>query len=257
MISNEHKNYIKKIKKKKRTIVLIQLSIIIIFLLLWELLTKHNIINSFITSSPSNIITTTINLYKQNNLFIHILTTIKEVILAFIITTALSLLISTILYLSKNLSKILDPYLTILNSLPKVALGPLIIITIGANTKSIITMSVLISMITSIQTIYNGFIQTDKNKVKYLKTINASKKEIFLNLIIPSNKDIIKSSLKINISLCLVGVIQGEFLTSKAGLGYLILYGTQIFNLNLVMTSIIILTIISYIMYLIINKIKI
>lgn len=257
MKSNEQKKYINKLKRNKIVIHTIQIFILITFILLWELLSKYNIINSFITSSPSNIIKTTINLYKQHNLFIHIFTTIKEVLISFILTTTLSLLTSTLLYLSKNLSKILDPYLTILNSLPKVALGPLIIITLGANSKSIITMSILISIITSIQTIYNGFIQTDKNKIKYLKTLNASKRDILLNLVIPSNKLTIKNSLKINISLCLVGVIQGEFLTSKAGLGYLIMYGSQIFNLNLVMTSIILLTLISYILYLIVNKIKI
>ena len=257
MISNEQNKYIKKLKRNNILIKTTQISILIIFLLSWELLSKYNIINSFITSSPSQIFNTIINLYKQNNLIIHILSTIKEVLISFILTTLLSILIAIILYSSKIISKVLDPYLTVLNSLPKVALGPLIIITLGANTKSIITMSILISIITSIQTIYNGFKQTDKNKIKFLQSINASKKQILFNLVIPSNKETILSSLKINISLCLVGVIQGEFLTSKAGLGYLIIYGTQIFNLNLVMTSIIILTLISYIMYLIINKIKI
>ena len=256
-MTKEHKNYIKKIKKNNLLIKISQIAILVIFILIWELLSKYNVINSFITSSPSNILITIKNLYIQNNLFNHILTTIKEVLISFTITTILSLIISIILYSSKVLSKILDPYLTILNSLPKVALGPLIIICLGANTKSIITMSILISLITSIQTIYNGFINTNKNKIKFMKTINASKKNILFNLVIPSNKTTILNSLKINISMCLIGVIQGEFLTSKSGIGYLIMYGTQVFNLNLVMTSIIILTIISYIMYLIITKIKI
>lgn len=256
MISNEHKKYIKKEKRKRIIITIIQLSILFIFTLLWELLSKYNIINSFITSSPSNILKTIITLYNQNNLFIHIITTIKEVIISFTLTTIISIAIATLLYSFPTIAKIFDPYLTVLNSLPKVALGPLIIITLGANQKSIITMSILIAIITSIQTIYTGFIKTDINKIKFMKSINASKKEILFNLIIPSNKKTIINSLKINISLCLIGVIQGEFLTSKAGLGYLIIYGTQIFDLNLVMTSIIILTIISYIMYLIINKKK-
>lgn len=256
MISNEHKLFVKKEKQKRYLIKIIQLSILFIFIFLWEILSKYNIINSFITSSPSNIFKTLINLHNQNNLYIHIITTIKEVFISFTITTIISLLIATLLYSFPIIAKIFDPYLTILNSLPKVALGPLIIITFGANQKSIITMSILIAIITSIQTIYTGFIKTDKNKIKFMKSINASKKEILFNLIIPSNKETIISSLKINISLCLIGVIQGEFLTSKSGLGYLIIYGTQIFNLNLVMTSIIILTIISYIMYLIINNKK-
>ncbi len=256
-MTNEYKNFIKKKKKEKRNIIIIQFLITFLFILLWELLARKNIINSFITSSPSNIIKTLINLYNQNNLFVHILITIKEIIISFIITSTTSLLISTLLYNYKTISIIVDPYLTILNSLPKVALGPLIIICFGANAKSIIIMAILISIIISIQNIYNGFKNTDKNKIKLLKTLNGTKKDILFKLVLPSNKNTILNTLKINISMCTIGVIQGELLTSKAGIGYLITYGTQVFNLDLVMSSIIILTIVSYILYLIITKIKI
>lgn len=256
-MSKEHKEYIKKIKHKNYFIKLNQLLLLIIFIISWELLAKYNIINSFITSSPTNIIKTIINLYNQNNLFYHIFVTIKEVIISFSITTILSILLAIILYSNSYISKIIDPYLTILNSLPKVALGPLIIIWMGANTKSIITMAVLISIIISTLNIYNGFENTNQNKIKLLQTFNASKKDILTKLVIPSNKKIILNTLKINISMCFIGTIQGEFLTSKAGIGYLIMYGTQIFNLNLVMSGIFILTILSYIMYLIITKLKI
>ena len=139
------------------------------------------------------------------------------------------------------------------NSLPKVALGPIIIIWIGINQKSIIVISILISIIVSIQTIYNGFINSDKNKIKLLKTYNASKIDILTNLILPENKETIISTLKINISMCLIGTITGEFLTSKKGIGYLILYGSQVFNLNLVMSGIFILLIISLILYKLLN----
>lgn len=257
MITNEHKNFIKKRKKEKILIITYQILILLLFVFLWELFAKLNIINSFITSCPSNIIKTLINLYNQNNLFNHILITIVEVLIAFLITTTLSFIISIILYSNNKLSKILDPYLTVLNSLPKVALGPLIIIILGANNKSIVTMAILISIIISIQNIYNGFNNTDKNKIKLLKTLNATRKDILLKLVIPFNKNTIQNTLKINISMCLIGVIQGELLTSKAGIGYLIMYGTQVFNLNLVMTGIVLLTIISYILYLLITKIKI
>jgi len=255
-MSKEHLLYLKNIKRKKQIIFLSQILLLITFILSWELLAKNNIINSFITSSPSNIIKTIIELYNQNNLFIHIITTINEVLLSFLITSTLSLIIAIVLYSNETIEKIIDPYITILNSLPKVALGPLIIIYLGANTKSIITMSILISIILSTQNILNGFKNTNKNKIKLLKTLNASKKDIITKLVIPSNKQTIINSLKINISMCLIGTIQGEFLTSKSGIGYLIMYGTQVFNLNLVMTGIILLTIISYIMYLIINKLK-
>lgn len=255
-MSNEHKKYLRKLKLNKLLISITQISIFIFFIIIWQFLASHNYINSFITSSPSKILSTISKLYIENNLFIHIWITIKETIISFMITTFLSIIISIILYESDFLSKVIDPYLTILNSLPKVALGPIIIIWIGANQNGIITMAILISIIVSIQTIYNGFINTDKSKIKLLKTFNATKKDILFNVVIPSNKSTIINTLKINISMCLIGVIMGEFLTSKAGIGYLILYGSQVFNLDLVMTGIFLLTIISIVMYKIIEEIS-
>ncbi len=255
-MSNEHKKYLRKLKLNKLLISITQISIFIFFIIIWQFLASHNYINSFITSSPSKILSTISKLYIENNLFIHIWITIKETIISFMITTFLSIIISIILYESDFLSKVIDPYLTILNSLPKVALGPIIIIWIGANQNGIITMAILISIIVSIQTIYNGFINTDKLKIKLLKTFNATKKDILFNVVMPSNKSTIINTLKINISMCLIGVIMGEFLTSKAGIGYLILYGSQVFNLDLVMTGIFLLTIISIVMYKIIEEIS-
>ena len=255
IMSIEHKKYIKKIKTKNIMIKVTQILLLIIFLTIWQVLSYLNIINTFITSSPLNILKTIINLYQQDNLFIHIFITIKECFIAFFITTILSLLISIILYNFEFLSKVIDPYLTVLGSLPKVALGPILIIWLGANTKSIITMAILISIIVSIQTILNGFENTDKLKIKLLKTFNASKLDILLNVVIPENKNVILNTLKINVSMCLIGVITGEFLTSKAGIGYLIIYGSQVFNLNLVMSGIFILTILSFIMYKLVTSI--
>lgn len=246
---NSYNQYIKRIKRKKLIILIMQLLLFISFIIIWQILASNNIINSFITSSPKNIIKTIISLYKNNNLTNHILTTIKETLISFSITTLLSLVISILLYSFNILAKIVDPYLTALNSLPKVALGPIIIICLGANTKSIIVMSILISLIVSIQSIYTGFENTDKNKIKLLKMFNSSKIDILYYLVIPSNKKVILNTLKINISMCLIGVITGEFLTSKSGIGYLILYGSQVFNLNLVMSGIVILMVISIIMY--------
>lgn len=248
-----YQKYIKEVKKKKYLILFCQLLIGILFLLLWQYLVDLKIINSFITSSPKKILFTTIKLFGENNLMFHIYTTIKEVIISFIITCLLSIIISIILYLNNTLSKIIEPYLVILNSLPKVSLGPIIIIWIGANYNSIITISVLISLIVSIESIYNGFKNIDALKIKLLKTFNASKKDILFSLVIPSNKSTIKSTFKINISMCLIGTITGEFLTSKAGIGYLILYGSQIFNLDLVMSGLFILLVLSIIFYKIIS----
>lgn len=248
-MSNEHKKFLKKEKRYKVLVLLAQIFILILFIALWQYLADKEIINTFITSSPKKIILTLINLYYENNLLYHIYITIKETFIAFAITTLGSLIIAIILYNFKFLALVVEPYLITLNSLPKVALGPIIIIWIGANTNAIITMAILISIIVSVQTIYNGFNNTDKLKIKLLKTFNASKKDILLNLVIPSNKGTILNTLKINISMCLIGVIMGEFLTSKAGIGHLILYGSQVFNLDLVMSGILILVIISIIMY--------
>lgn len=206
-MSNEHKKYLRKLKLNKLLISITQISIFIFFIIIWQFLASHNYINSFITSSPSKILSTISKLYVENNLFIHIWITIKETIISFMITTLLSIIISIILYESVFLSKVIDPYLTILNSLPKVALGPIIIIWIGANQNGIITMAILISIIVSIQTIYNGFVNTDKLKIKLLKTFNATKKDILFNVVIPSNKSTIINTLKINISMCLIGLL--------------------------------------------------
>jgi len=253
-MSKEQKDFLKKIKRNKIIILMTQISIFILFILIWQILSNKNIINTFITSSPKKILITIKNLYIQNNLFTHVFVTVKETLISFVITSILSLLISIILYNHSFIAKVLDPYLTILNSLPKVALGPIIIIWIGANIKSIILMAILISLIVSIQTIYNGFVSTDKLKIKLLKTFGASKKDILLNVVLQENKKTILNTFKINISMCLIGVIMGEFLTSKAGIGYLILYGSQVFNLDLVMTGVFLLTIISIIMYKVISK---
>ncbi len=255
-MSENQINFIKKIKKEKKIIFIFQIFISIFFIVLWQLLANFNVINTFIYSSPLKIIQTIQNLYLTNNLFIHIFVTLYETLITFVLGIGLGFIIAIFLYEFKLVAKILDPYLTMINSLPKIALGPLIIIIAGANTKSIIIMALLINLIISIMTIYTGFLNTDKTKIKLLQSFNATKIQILKNLIIPSSFNAIISSLKINISMSLVGVIMGEFLVSKAGIGYLIIYGTQIFNLNLVYTGIIFLIILSLLLYKIVALIE-
>ena len=250
-----YKNYLKKFKINKLLIYLYQLTILIVFLLLWQILTDMKVIDSFILSSPKNIINTIINLYKTKNLFIHINTTLYETIISFIISMLISIITASILWFFPRLAKIIDPYLTILNSLPKVALGPIILIWFGTNTLSIIIMAILISSIVLTINIYNGFSNVDNNKIKLIKSITNSKIKLFIYLIFPSNIKTIISNLKICISMSLIGIIMGEFLVSKKGIGYLIMFGSQVFNLDLVMTGIFILcisaTALYYMIYLI------
>lgn len=256
MYSNEHKQYLKKKKRKKILILLMQIAILATIIITWQLLADFKIINTFITSSPSNVVKTIITLYNDNNLFNNIWTTIYETLISFSLGTIIGIIIAIILWYSNFLYKVIDPYLTIINSLPKIALGPIIIIFFGANIKSIIIMALLISVIVTIITVYNGFISTDKNKINLLKSFSATKYQIFKLVILPSSYQTIISSLKINISMTLIGVIMGEFLVSKQGIGYLINYGSQVFNLNLVISGIIILMIVSYLMYIIVSYIE-
>ena len=249
MYSDEHISYIKKIKRKRRLIRLGQLLIIILLVIFWQLLADFKLINTFITSSPKQVVETIIDLHKQNNLYHHIWVTTYETLISFSLGTLIGCIIATLLWWNKTISKILDPYLTILNSLPKVALGPIIIIWGGAGIKSIIIMALLISVIITIINVTQGFNDVDNNKIKLMKSFKATKKQIFFKLILPSSLNTIISALKINISMSLIGVIMGEFLVSKEGLGHLIMYGSQVFNLNLVIAGTIMLCILSALMY--------
>lgn len=255
-MSDEQKKYLRKITLKKRFILFMQLLIVVGTILLWEYLAKKEIINSFVFSSPSQILETIINLAKTNELWGHILITMEEVIIAFSLGILLGFGVAIILYELPTLAKVLDPFLTMINSLPKVALGPLIIIIAGANMKSIIIMALLINLIISIITIYNGFINVDATKVKLIKTFSNKRSILLTKLVIPNSYNTIVSSLKLNISMSLIGVIMGEFLVSQKGIGYLIIYGTQVFNLSLVMSGIFILLVMSFLLYKIISFIE-
>ena len=250
--SNEHIKYLKKIKLNTFLILVFRLLIIISFMFIWEYLSISKIINPFLYSSPSNILKSLTSMIS-NNLFLHIGITLYEVIVSFLLASTIGIFIAFILWWNKTLFRIVDPYLTIINSLPKVALGPLIIIWIGASIKSIIFMALMISLFTTIINIYTAFISTNNNHIIMLKSFGANKFQIFRKVVLPSNVLNIISTLKVNISLSLIGVIMGELLVSKSGLGYLIMYGSQVFNLDLVISSIFILGIISFIMYFIVD----
>ena len=256
MYEREHKEYLRKIRFNKILVHMVQFLIIIMFLFMWEYLSSNNIINSFIYSSPSKAFNTIYNLYLDGSLFNHIWVTVYETFISFSLATIIGTIIAIMLWYSEFLYKVFDPYLTVINSLPKVALGPIIIIIFGANINSIIIMALLISLIVTISNVYNGFVNTDKNKIKLLRSFNATKLQILRYLIIPANYPVIINSLKINVSMSLIGVIMGEFLVSKEGIGYLINYGSQVFNLNLVFGGIIILLIVSYLMYIMVVYIE-
>ena len=207
MYSLEHKKYLRRKRNKMILITSSRLLLAILLIVIWEVLARYKIINTFITSSPSNVVNTIVSLYNDNNLFNNIWTTIYETLISFGLGTAIGTLLAMVFWYFNFIYKVLDPYLTILNSLPKIALGPIIIIFFGANINSIIIMALLISVIVTVITVYNGFISTDKNKIDLLKSFSANKMQIFRYAILPSSYPTIISSLKINISMTLIGVI--------------------------------------------------
>ena len=217
IISDERRKYLSKIKKEKIAVLCTQILILVAFIAVWEVLANLNIIDSFITSQPSRILDTFLNL-TSNNLLKHIIVTTYETLVGFLLGTFLGVMIAIILWWSKFLAKVADPYLVVLNSLPKVALGPIIILWVGAGTSAIIVMAMAISLVVTILEILNGFNKTDKDFIKMANTFNCSKLQVLTKIVIPANISTFISSLKVNIGLSLVGVISGEFLVSKAGL---------------------------------------
>lgn len=254
--SDEHKEYLLAIKKEKYLIILFQFSLAFSLLLIWEILARYNVINTFMYSSPSRVINTIFKLSKSGELLKHLSITLLEVLMSFFVSIFCGIIIASFFWSNRIIQKVLDPYITILNSLPKVALGPLIIIWCGASIKSIVFMSLLISTFITIINIYQGFIMSNSNYITMIKSFGASKWQVFKYVIFPSNISNIISTLKINISMNLIGVIMGELLVSKKGLGYLIMYGSQVFNIDLVISCVFVLGIISFFMYSIVNKIK-
>ena len=249
VVSRERREYLRCKRKHKILVRVTQVLIVAIFLVSWELFANLGIIDSFITSKPSKVWETFINMLS-NGLWYHIGVTCLETFIGFVFGTLIGVLTASILWWSNFFSEVLAPFFVVLNSLPKVALGPIIIIWVGAGMPAIITMALAISLIVTILDMLNGFMSTDKNKIKMAETFGANKYQVFTKIVFPSNISTLLNVLKVSIGLSMVGVITGEFLVSKGGLGYLIVYGGQVFKLDLVMTSVIILGIVATLMYL-------
>ena len=247
--TKEHRDYLKQVRTKSIIVNVSRFSILILFLILWEVLTYLNVIDGFLFSSPSRIVSTTSRLIDSGELFKHIGTTLLETLSGFFIASVAGLVIAIAFWWSDVLRKIFEPYVVVLNSLPKIALGPIIIIWFGSGTSAIIFMTVIITVIVTIINLLTGFCETDENKLLLMRAMGANKAQIFTKLVLPSSIPNIISTLKINVGMSWIGSIMGEYLVSKQGIGYLIVYGGQVFKLDLVMTSTVILCILAALMY--------
>ena len=254
--SPSHNAYLKKLKKDKWIVLVSQITLLVALVGFWELFTSIGVLDPFFFSSPSRIIKTISNLFAHENMLYHIGITLYEAILGFGISMLLGFLIAVLLWWSETLRKILDPYIVVLNSLPKIALGPVIIIWFGAGTKSIVVMAILILIVITILSMLSAMLSCDKNKILLLKSMGANKLQILFKLVLPNAFPEFVSILKINVGMTWVGVVMGEYLVSGAGLGYLIVYGGQIFKLDLVMASTLILCILAGGMYALVSLLE-
>ena len=247
--SKEHEDFLKSLKKRNIKIHFTRIAILFCIFALWEISGDLGLVDPFLTSTPSRMMKSFIKIYEEGTLFMHIGITCYETIIGFLLGTVFGTLIAVLLWWSEYVSKVLDPYLVVLNALPKVALAPIIIFWVGNGLTAIIIIALLISIIVTIISVLSGFNAVDKDKIKLMKILGASKFQILRYLIIPASVPTLISALKINVGLSWVGVIMGEFLVAKNGLGFLIVYGGQISQLDMVMMSIILLSIIAYVMY--------
>ncbi len=228
--SPAQKQYLLRVKREKNLIRVSRILLFLGFLILWEVSARFGWIDSFIFSSPSEIWITFLNMLKDQSLFTHIGITLAETLVSFVFTVLLGIGTAVLLWTCPRLSHVLEPYLVVLNSLPKSALAPLLIVWLGANIRTIIVAGISVAIFGSIINLYTGFREVDPEKQKLIQTLGGSKKDELTKIVLPSSVPLILSIMKVNIGLCLVGVIIGEFIGARQGLGYLIIYGSQTFN---------------------------
>ena len=247
--SPAQKQYLLRVKREKNLIRVSRTLLFLGFLILWEISARLGWIDSFIFSSPSEIWLTFLRMLKDQSLFTHIGITLAETLVSFVFTVLLGIGTAVLLWACPRLSRVLEPYLVVLNSLPKSALAPLLIVWLGANIRTIIVAGISVAIFGSIINLYTGFREVDPEKLKLIQTLGGSKKDELTKIVLPSSVPLILSVMKVNIGLCLVGVIIGEFIGARQGLGYLIIYGSQTFKLTWVLMSIVILCVIAMGLY--------
>lgn len=246
--------YLRALRQEKRRVCIWQVALIAGLFTLWELSCRTGLSDGFLVSSPSRMAQTLWTLCRSGELWHHVAVSCGETVLGFAAGTLLGTLIAVGMWWSDTAARILDPYLVVLNALPKTALGPIFIVWMGAGMGAIVTMTLAISLIVTILSMYTGFRTTDPEKVRLMRTLGATKRQILWLLVFPANCPTLFSTLKVNVGLSWVGVIMGEFLVSRAGLGYLIVYGSQVFNMDLVMASVLVLGLAAVGMYLLVLR---
>ncbi len=255
-MSKDQLLYLKSIKRHRLIVYFLRILTFVVFLLTWEISADRDIINPFIFSSPKRILKLAIQMSEDGLLFRHLYITVAETIISFLLIMVIGIVCAIILWMLKTLSEVLEPYLVMLGSLPKTALAPVLIVWLGNNMKTIIIAAISVAVFGTIITLHNYFCEIDSDMTMLIKTLGGKRYHIMMKVLLPASVPVIISNMKVNIGLSLVGVIIGEFLAAKEGLGYLIIYGSQVFKLDMVIMSIFLLCILSLILYGIIHFIE-
>ena len=237
-LSKNQLHYLNMRRRHKRIVAVSRVSILLTFLFLWEFSANTGLIDSFIFSSPSRIALCFLEMTGDGSIFRHIGVTLYETLVSFVLVIFFSLFVTVLLWLFRKLSEILEPYLVVLNSLPKSALAPLLIVWLGANRTTIIIAGMSVAIFGSILNLYSEFSEVDPDKIMLIYTLHGNRLHALSKVVIPSCIPAIISTMKVNIGLCLVGVIIGEFIGGREGLGYMIIYGSQVFKLDWLLMSI-------------------
>ncbi|MEK4698189.1 ABC transporter permease [Solibacillus sp. FSL R7-0668] len=236
-------------RRHKRKILLFQVLLLIGILLFWQLATQFRLLDPLIFSSPQAVATLFMTKLTDGSLLPHVGITLLETVIGFLLGTLFGTLLAIFLWASKSAAAVLDPYLVVLNAMPKVAIGPMILVVFGPNMLAVIVMGVLISVIISTIVIFSAFLQVNENYLKVMQLFHATKYETFRHVVLPASMPTIISTLKVNVGLSWVGVIVGEFLVSSKGLGYLIISGFQVFNFTLVFLALVMIVVLATLMY--------
>ena len=255
-LPSPNKIFCKKKRQHKRIVHSSRFLILILFLGIWEFTASKGFIDSFIFSSPSKVAACFWSMVCDKSIFLHITVTLYETLVSFFLVILCSLLVTILLWFSPKLSEILEPFLVVLNSLPKSALAPLLIVWLGATRTTIIVAGMSVAIFGSILNLYTTFINADKEKIKLIYTLHGNRFHALMKVVLPSSIPAIISNMKVNIGLCLVGVIIGEFLAARNGLGYLIIYSSQVFKLDWLLMSIVLLCIMAMGLYALINLLE-
>lgn len=236
-------------RRMSRLVLTTQLLLLAALIGLWELAGRLGWVDVLIFSYPSKVGAQIVKDVVTGELWPHLAMTVGETAVGFLLGTLVGTLLAVLIWWSPFLSKVLDPYMVVFNSMPKVALGPIFIVLFGAGFTAIVVTTLSITVIVTTLVVYNSFNEVDSNFIKVIRTFGGNRRDIFVKAILPASYPAIVSTLKVNVGMAWVGVIVGEFLVAKVGLGYLIVYGFQVFNFTLVLASLVIIAVVATGMY--------